>query len=182
MIVTLAALIATVVLCAVLTVLLAKGRKKAVNMVMFVLVFIALICNFAVNGKIGKQEPYVKYGQSLSTQIVYKQTKDGYHLFENRSVGPGSDDIAVPDDVELPDYIKNIDKGNVGLIAESLPDIKNSEKIELDGETYRLVNKVEKIRPDYSFLMMCVLGCLIFSTAFANVASVVIGSMRKNKA
>lgn len=181
MIVTLAALTATAVLCAVLTVLLAKGRKKAVNTVMFVLVFIALICNFAVNGEIGKQG-YVKYGQSLSTQIVYKQTKDGYHLFENRSVGPGSDDIAVPDDVELPAYIKNIDKGNVGLIAEWLPDIKNCEKIELDGKTYRLADKVEKISPDYSFLMLCVLGCLIFSTAFANVAAVVSGSMRKNKA
>ncbi len=182
MIVTLAALIATIVLCAVLTVLLAKGRKKAVNMVMFVLVFIALICNFAVNGKIGKSEDYEKYGQTIATRIVYKQTKDGYHLFENRSVGPGSYDIAVPDDVELPAYIKNIDKGNVALLSGSKLDIKNSEKIEFDGETYRLVNEVEKIRPDYSFLMMCVLGCLIFSTAFANVAAVVIGSMRKNKA
>ncbi|MBR6102186.1 MAG: hypothetical protein IKP95_07150 [Ruminococcus sp.] len=151
------------VLTAVFTVLCLKGKKKQSLTVLAVMFLASAAVNIiGVKGEVRRDRyEFSTYGNHLSESVRYTETKGGYHLFEDRSVGSSDKGIAVPDSIELPGYIRNIDKSRVTICSERDTELKRqSSLITVDGKEYYLADKAEKLRPDYEWLMMWV--CIAF--------------------
>ncbi|GEM_PF-5308657 len=173
-------LVVSTVLFTLLPLLFGRKKKKTVNLIFLCLCIACFIVTNVIRN-IDKKDSsnYKVYGGGLFREVEYLETKGGYHIFKEDTlrVMELGHDVAVPDDIELPWYTKNIDRYDTKLLCTKGTKIDKNKTIKIDGETYILADNAEKIKTSYTYFM-APLPALYLSFLLFNILS---SKKKKNK-
>ena len=155
-----------------------KKFFKISNIIMFSLMAGIIVFSFILH--LIENNNVEKFGVSESG-ISYVSTNNGYHFFYKSAFLDGGLNIAIPDTEKIPLFTK---------VYKPVKFYRHTSDhydghIEINGESYNLANKVNKIAPDYFDLIVSAAVCdiiLIFVVNLSGCAAALIIKQKKKHA
>ena len=155
-----------------------KRFFKISNIIMFSLMAGIIVFSFILH--LIENNNVEKFGVSEGG-ISYISTNNGYHFFYKSAFLDGGLNIAIPDTEKIPLFTRLYKPVKFYRHTSDHYD----GHIEINGESYNLANKVNKIAPDYFDLIVSAAVCdiiLIFVVNLSGCAAALIIKQKKKHA